>query len=554
MLSSLPRFLSLIGLFLTLAVHAENEGSWQDLCSQYLLPEAQGVNTKRDDQWAHEVREQMLRHIIGQDRAVRQLVDSLSGARARIGNPRRPFLKVLFPGPTGVGKTESVKRLVTSLGGDPDINLITIEGGEFIEGHKISKLVGSAHGYEGSKDKTPLFDPTNIERATLTIPDGRGGQMKIVFILFDEIEKAHPAVYDVFLNILDYGRVSMADNRHTNLRHAFIIGTTNLGAKDAVEIINIKKEGNSKRSSLSETDLDLTGRVDSDLLDKIRSAQQGAIKQHFREEFMGRWDDIIYFDFLTPAHFRQIFDVQLAGIVRNIVQRGISKPLPYLTEDLIAQLIRYGTDMLKGARSLEKTLKHNLITPLSMAMVTNQVTDGDIIKLYLSGNSIQNIEPTGDGEHIKLLEIGWQITHRGIPRGKILEVADAMYPGFGLKEVKFDVDPISVAAAIAAEPWSLEKALREESDVLKRLYLSAGQSQMMNVGELKNVATKVFKIGSSPDDSEYYIIQQMDKRFELSVYIDLPGAYREAFREDHIAFVNKSDVIKYLKNKPPEQK
>ncbi|MDR1445060.1 MAG: ATP-dependent chaperone ClpB [Treponema sp.] len=279
--------------------------------------------------------EQVLgRRVVGQDAAVGAVADAIRRNKAGLSDTARPLGSFLFLGPTGVGKTELAKTLADFLFNDEKA-LARIDMSEYGEKHSVSRLIGAPPGYVGYEQGGQLTE--TVRRRPYSV------------ILFDEIEKAHPEIFNVFLQILDDGRLTDGQGRVVDFKNVIIIMTSNLGS-----------------------DLILEAEKEED----IRDALMELLKQNFRPEFLNRIDETVIFKRLGKAEIRRIVDIQIGRLVRRLEERKISLSLSDAARDFLAER---GYDPLFGARPLKRAIQGELENPLAKAIIAGNIAEGDRI-------------------------------------------------------------------------------------------------------------------------------------------------------------------------------
>ncbi|BAU67231.1 ATPase AAA-2 domain protein [Stanieria sp. NIES-3757] len=285
--------------------------------------------------------------VIGQDEAVRAVSRALRRARAGLSNPNRPIASFIFSGPTGVGKTELAKALATYMFGSENA-MIRLDMSEFMESHTVSKLIGSPPGYIGYDEGGQLTEAIRRQPYSL--------------VLFDEIEKAHPDVFNLLLQLLDDGRLTDAQGRVVNFNNAIIIMTSNIGSKV------IEKGGTGLGFAVADNQADAQ-------YERSRSLVNEELKQYFRPEFLNRLDEIIVFRQLTKPEVQQIADLLLQEIAQRLQQeRFIDLEV---TKAFQEKVITEGFDPSYGARPLRRAIMRLLEDSLAEAILSGQIQDGD---------------------------------------------------------------------------------------------------------------------------------------------------------------------------------
>lgn len=283
--------------------------------------------------------ESINRQVIGQDRAVAAVASAIRRSRAGLGDVNRPIGSFLFLGPTGVGKTEVARSLCRELF-DDEHAMIRIDMSEYMERHAVARLIGSPPGYVGYDQGGQLTEA--VRRRPYSV------------VLFDEIEKAHPDVFNVLLQVLDDGRLTDGQGRTIDFSNTIIIMTSNVG---------------------SQMIMDYTGDDISSLDNQILETLRG----HFRPEFLNRIDDIVIFDRIHPESMRAIVDVQLEKVVRQVKDsRDITLDFDSSVRDMLA---RDGYDPSFGARPLKRLIQKRVLDPLALELIDGRIHDGDTIKV-----------------------------------------------------------------------------------------------------------------------------------------------------------------------------
>jgi ATP-dependent Clp protease ATP-binding subunit ClpB len=273
--------------------------------------------------------------VIGQDEAVQAVADAVIRARSGLKDPKRPIGSFIFLGPTGVGKTELARALAESLF-DSEENIVRIDMSEYMEKHAVSRLIGAPPGYVGYDEGGQLTEA--VRRKPYCV------------ILFDEIEKAHHDVFNVFLQILDDGRLTDSQGRVVDFKNTIIIMTSNIGSPLLIE--NASESG--------------------EIQEDIRRKVMAELRAHFRPEFLNRVDDTVLFKPLTLADIKKIVELQLTLLRARLADRHITLDLSDAAKEHLA---REGYDPVYGARPLKRFLQRALETPLSRQLISGAVTD-----------------------------------------------------------------------------------------------------------------------------------------------------------------------------------
>ncbi len=305
------------------------------------LTEAEASKLLRCEEVLHQ-------RVVGQDEAVSKVARAIRRSRSPLKDPRRPGGSFIFLGPSGVGKTELAKSLAEFLFGSEEA-LITFDMSEFMEKHTVSKLVGAPPGYVGYDEGGELTKA--VRRRPYSV------------ILFDEIEKAHPDVFNVLLQILDEGRLTDGQGRHVDFSNTVIIMTSNIGARDIAQTSTM---GFSALGAGGLSDKEITSRVMSEL------------KKLFRPEFLNRVDEIVVFKSLTPEQLRGIVDLMVAELRDRLIAQGMSIELTDAARDIVA---KEGADPVYGARPLRRAIQTLIEDPLSEQLLQGGWEAGDIVKV-----------------------------------------------------------------------------------------------------------------------------------------------------------------------------
>jgi len=288
--------------------------------------------------------------VIGQDQAVEVLADAVRRARAGLKDPKRPIGSFIFLGPTGVGKTELARALAEFMFDDED-NMIRVDMSEFQERHTVSKLIGAPPGYVGYDDAGHLTEA--VRRRPFSV------------VLFDEIEKAHPDVFNTMLQVLDDGRLTDSHGRTVDFRNTIIIMTSNLGSEGiAQQAFGFQKQSRDDTESA-----------------RLRSNVEDALKQKFRPEFLNRLDEFIVFDSLTQDDIKLIVDKFMVEVTERVSDLKVSL---FLSEDAKAWLVKTGFDRMYGARPLKRAIQRYIESPLSKRLLAGEFPEGSVIAVELT--------------------------------------------------------------------------------------------------------------------------------------------------------------------------
>ncbi|HOT19553.1 MAG TPA: ATP-dependent chaperone ClpB [Spirochaetota bacterium] len=285
------------------------------------------------------------KRVVGQEQAIQTIADAVRRSRSGLQDPNRPIGSFIFLGPTGVGKTETAKAVAEFLFNDEKA-IVRIDMSEYMEKHSVARLIGAPPGYVGYEEGGQLTEA--IRRRPYSV------------VLFDEIEKAHPDVFNVFLQILDEGRLTDAKGRTVDFKNTLIIMTSNIGT-----------------AYISDPAIPYEERV--------KGVQQ-ELKMHFKPEFLNRIDDVIVFNPLTREHINKIIMIQLNEVGKRLKERGIKLEL---TQKALDYLVNVGFDPQFGARPLKRALQRYLLNPLSVKILGGEIMDDDTVIVDYKNNEIQ---------------------------------------------------------------------------------------------------------------------------------------------------------------------
>src|SRR5205809_926640 len=319
---------------------------------------------------AEKLESDLRKRIVGQDEAVRQIINVYQTHLAGMSCPGRPIGNFLFMGPTGSGKTRLVEAVAESLMGDARA-VIKIDCAEFQHSHEIAKLIGSPPGYLGHRETHPLLSQEVLNQY-------HTDKMKLSFVLFDEIEKASDSLWNLLLGVLDKATLTLGDNRRVDFSRAMIFMTSNLGATEMGSILRPNMG-----FAASETQrLRDSGEVDEDLKNKIGKVGVEAARRKFTPEFMNRIDRTVVFHPLGQAELRKILDLELSILQQRVFNSPNAAPFGFsLNETAKDFVLREGTDVKYGARHLKRAIERSLVHPISNLIATAQVRNGDLLKI-----------------------------------------------------------------------------------------------------------------------------------------------------------------------------
>ena len=292
---------------------------------------------------------QLHARVVGQEEAIKVVSDAVRRSRAGLSDPNRPSGSFLFLGPTGVGKTELCKALAEFLFDSSDA-MVRIDMSEFMEKHAVSRLIGAPPGYVGYEEGGYLTEA--VRRRPYSV------------ILLDEVEKAHPDVFNILLQVLDDGRLTDGQGRTVDFRNTVIVMTSNLGSHQIQE---------------------LAGDDSPEAYVQMKASVMGVVQAHFRPEFINRLDDIVVFHPLDKAQIKQIARIQLRGLEKRLGERGIRIELSDAAFDLLGNV---GFDPVYGARPLKRAIQQQLENPLAQDILAGRFGNGDTVKVDADGGRL----------------------------------------------------------------------------------------------------------------------------------------------------------------------
>ena len=314
---------------------------------------------------AQDFEDKLFAKVVGQERAVRRISALYQIYLSGMASPGRPIGNLLFLGPTGSGKTRVVEAAAEILFGDSKA-VIKIDCAEFQHSHEIAKLIGSPPGYLGHRETPPLLTQEAIDQF-------HTDKLKLTFLLFDEIEKANDALWQLLLGVLDKATLTLGDNRRVDLSKTLLIMTSNLGAAEMSEFIS---------GGLGFAPPSVSSTQESDLDKKIYRTALEASKRKFSPEFMNRIDKVVVFNTLQSYQLKKVLEIELMMIQERILNaRGEGKFLFKCSPQAKEFLLKEGTDLKYGARHLKRALERYLVYPLSNLVATSQVSLGDLVRV-----------------------------------------------------------------------------------------------------------------------------------------------------------------------------
>ncbi|QDA56832.1 ATP-dependent chaperone ClpB [Thermomonas aquatica] len=292
---------------------------------------------------------QLHTRVVGQEEAIKVVSDAVRRSRAGLSDPNRPSGSFLFLGPTGVGKTELTKALAEFLFDSPDA-MVRIDMSEFMEKHSVARLIGAPPGYVGYEEGGYLTEA--VRRRPYSV------------ILLDEVEKAHPDVFNILLQVLDDGRLTDGQGRTVDFRNTVIVMTSNLGSHQIQE---------------------LSGDDSPEAYLQMKAAVMGVVQAHFRPEFINRLDDIVVFHPLDKQQIKSIARIQLRGLEKRLAERGIRIELSEKAYELLGNV---GFDPVYGARPLKRAIQQQIENPLAQEILSGKFGNGDVVKVDAEGGRL----------------------------------------------------------------------------------------------------------------------------------------------------------------------
>jgi ATP-dependent Clp protease ATP-binding subunit ClpB len=301
--------------------------------------------------------------VVGQDRAIRHLSRVFQIHESGLSAPGRPIANLLLLGPTGSGKTRLVEAMAEVLLGSAQA-MVKIDCAEFQHSHEIAKLIGSPPGYLGHRETQPLISQEVLEQHYTE-------KLKISLLLFDEIEKASDALWQLLLGILDKATLTLGDNRRVDLSKSLVFLTSNLGAREIARLMS----GGLGYTRGTEED-------DEELEQKIYRTALAAAQRKFSPEFMNRIDKVIVFRTLKREHLEEILDIELERVQERLMSPAVTGKFVFAcTPSTRDFLIHEGTDLKFGARHLKRSIERHLVFPVSNLLTTGQLELGDMVTI-----------------------------------------------------------------------------------------------------------------------------------------------------------------------------
>jgi ATP-dependent Clp protease ATP-binding subunit ClpA len=319
---------------------------------------------------AEKLQKQLGRMVVGQEEAIREIVDVYQLYRTGLSAPGRPIGNFLFLGPTGCGKTRLVEATAECLVNDPKA-VIKIDCAEFQHSHEIAKLIGSPPGYLGHRETRSVLSQETLNQCHTET-------MKISFVLFDEIEKASDALWNLLLGILDKGILTLGDNRKVDFSCAMIFMTGNLGAAEMNTVLQPRmgfQAAGLRREMTS-------GEVDAETSSKMSNSAIDAARRKLTPEFINRLDKIVVFQPLGNSELRRIVEIELDAVRDRIAKQAPDRSFEFTVTDAAKDyLLAEGTDIRYGARHLKRAIDRLLVQPLASLIASDQVRGGDLLSI-----------------------------------------------------------------------------------------------------------------------------------------------------------------------------
>jgi ATP-dependent Clp protease ATP-binding subunit ClpB len=304
--------------------------------------------------------------IVGQEEGVQALVDLYQVFCAGLNSPGRPVGNLLFLGPTGSGKTRIVEAAAEILFGDPRA-IIKVDCAEFQHSHEIAKLIGSPPGYLGHRETHPLITQEALSA-------NHTDKLKLSFLLFDEIEKASDALWQLLLGMLDKATLTLGDNRRVDLSQTVIFMTSNLGGGEITELMQ------GGMGFIQPKDKPVAG-----LDEKVERTAVEAARRKFSPEFMNRLDKVVVFHPLKRDQLEEVLDIELGQVQQRVLETARGQFLFRVTSAAREFLLTEGTDQRYGARHLKRAIERNIVYPLANLLATEQVHVGDLVRIDWDG-------------------------------------------------------------------------------------------------------------------------------------------------------------------------
>jgi ATP-dependent Clp protease ATP-binding subunit ClpB len=318
------------------------------------------LDTEKRSSTACEFERALREKVVGQDQAVQALVDLYQMFCAGLQSPSRPIGNLLFLGPTGSGKTRIVEAAAEILFGDSRA-VVKVDCAEFQHSHEIAKLIGSPPGYLGHRETHPLITQEALAAS-------HRDHLKLSFLLFDEIEKASDALWQLLLGMLDKATLTLGDNRRVDLSQTMIFLTSNLGGGQIADLVQ------GGMGFIQPNDKPTTG-----LHEKVERTAVEAARRKFSPEFMNRLDRVVVFHPLEREELDEVLEIELSNVQRRVLDTATRPFLFRITEEGRAFLLQEGTDQRYGARHLKRAIERYVVHPIARLLATAQVRQGDVL-------------------------------------------------------------------------------------------------------------------------------------------------------------------------------
>jgi ATP-dependent Clp protease ATP-binding subunit ClpB len=318
------------------------------------------LDTKQRSSTSRHFEEELRQRVVGQNEAVQALVDLYQVFCAGLRSPGRPVGNLLFLGPTGSGKTRTVEAAAEILFGDSRA-VIKVDCAEFQHSHEIAKLIGSPPGYLGHRETHPLISQEALAAS-------HRDHLKLSFLLFDEIEKASDALWQLLLGMLDKATLTLGDNRKVDLSQTVIFLTSNLGGSQIADLMH------GGMGFIQPKDNATTG-----LHEKVERTAVEAARRKFSPEFMNRLDKVVVFHPLQREELDEVLEIELEQVQKRVLDSTTRPFLLRITREGREFLLQEGTDQRYGARHLKRAIERNVVCPLSRLLATGQVRQGDVL-------------------------------------------------------------------------------------------------------------------------------------------------------------------------------
>ncbi|HWA32436.1 MAG TPA: AAA family ATPase, partial [Candidatus Paceibacterota bacterium] len=297
---------------------------------------------------------ELKKRVVGQDEAIKRVADVIRRSRAGISDPNRPIGSFIFLGPTGVGKTELTKALGQFMFND-ERAVIRVDMSEYMERHSVSKLIGSPPGYVGYDESGQLTEAVR--------------HRPYAVVLFDEIEKAHPEVFNMLLQVLDDGRLTDGKGRVVNFKNTIIILTSNIGSQFVEKMESIGFSNKTEKEDYS----------------AVKDKVTDALKDYFRPEFLNRLDEIIVFDILSEEAIKEIVNLRIQVVRDRLLAKGIGFDI---SEEALSYLAKEGYNPHYGARPLNRLIQNKILNPVASYIIGNGVKKGDAVVVSIKNGEL----------------------------------------------------------------------------------------------------------------------------------------------------------------------